>query len=442
MKKLLFIFILFFYSNIFCQNELYFKILGSDALPITNCELWIDNQLKMKVLPDGKCFFNYDNETRQYKFSLYNPETGIKKKFLLNTTNGKNDFPTTFLVFNQLSVFIRLEDENYDIKSVFDALDSCGATDLFVETFYNDRTIYPSSVKGVGQHGKKDYLREILDEAREHGIRVHASINTLFWHDNKSKEKNLIPAGALSVNRQGKGNEGEEKDLLFVSPNHPEVVRILSGVIEELIKKYPELFGINFNYIRFKSGIADDKNLKTNDYGYEKSTTDDFQKTYNLDPRTFTLDTSLQSNWMKWIEYKENQIASLIIKLVSKVKTKSNEFNLTACVSPDYINQRGHNLECQNWADFVNICKVDYLLQMCSDNTRYPQQIESVQNYLESSVILLSQPSNVSHDPLYKQIEVLRNDNLLNEFGILQFSSLKDKENQKLLRNLMFRNPE
>jgi hypothetical protein len=421
------------------QNNLTFRIVDIDGSPISDCEISIDGKPKVKNIPDGRFEFFYGNDTRQYHFELTNPETGIIKRFILNTKEGKNDFPTWLLAFNQISTYVRLENENYEIKSIFDNLDSCGVTDLFVETFYNGRTIYPSSVKGIGQHGNKDYLREVLDEARNHGIRIHASINTLCWHYSKSKENNLIPGDLLSINREGKANEGNENDFLFVSPSHPEVIKILSELVDELVSRYPDLYGINLDYIRFKSGIINKNNLNTHDFGYERTTREEFKKINKIDPHTIAFDTSYNSNWIKWIEYKENLITNLIIKLAAKAKLKRNNIMMTASVSPDYITQRGLNPICQNWPDFINYGKLDYLLQMCSSSENYPEEIKLMLPHLLNSLAVIILSCGSKNDPLDKQLEILKENHLLAEIGVWYYSDLKKKENQKLLKKLMFK---
>jgi hypothetical protein len=439
MKKYVFYlaFFLFTTSYLLSQNlnSRMFTVLDFNGRPCPDYEVFIDGIKYIKDSSNHSFSFSYGNENKRYSFEIRNTETGIKKKFVVNTKDGKLDVLSQGLVFNFLSTFIKLSDENYDIKRIFDVLDICGVTDLFVETFYDGKTIYHSSIKEIGQHGNKDYLKEVLEEGEKRGIRIHAIINTLCWSNSNS---NTIPKDFLMLNRNGKADEGPEKDKIFVSPSNPEVLRILSNLVEEISSSYPTLYGVCLDNLRFKSGFADQGNLDNNDFGYEKSTKELFMKANNMDPKTITFDPAENSNWYKWITFKEDLITNLSVKLLSVIKKKNPNMIFTASVNPNYVQQRGRNLECQYWLDFINLTKFDYLLQRCSGPKNYMDEIEKIEQYLNSSVIVINISSQLGYEPLEKQIEAIKANSKLTEFGIAKFDDLKNQENQRILHNLVF----
>jgi hypothetical protein len=438
MKKILFL-LIFMCGISYSQNEnlLVFRVLDFNGYLLQDAEVFIDGQKSQKADEAAKVYLNYTKETKSYKMEIKHPFTNVKKVFTVNTKDGKTDFPGKVLVFNQIATFIRLENHDYDFKSIFDNLEKCGVTDLFVETFYHGSTIYPSKVNGIGRHGDKDYLQMVLNEANKRGVRVHAWINTLYWFNEVLTTPNYIPKGALVVNRKNGQGSGDENKSYFASPNHPEVIRILSGLVTELVQKYPLLYGINFDYIRFKSGTADKNNIDDCDFGYEKATSDQFKKTYGKDPKSIKFDTTENSKWMQWIEYKENLVTNLLVRLSSLAKQKRDPICITADVFPDYIKERGKNTKCQNWTDFITLATPDYLLTMCYGD--YENELEISREYSENVMPVIALSGNSEHDNLVKQFPVVEKNGFWNGFGIWYYSDLVKPENQKFLYKLMFK---
>ena len=248
--SLIFLLVLYI-SSTFSQNNITFKFLGTDGMPLSECEVYINGKLEGNTKDNGVYYFNYDSSEKKYSFLVNNLTENISKKFEINTKNGNNDLKKDFIGFNQLGAYLDIENMSAGLSEIMDNFQDAGVTDLFVPVFSNGKTIFPTKAPNVIS-ASKDHLKEIIDECSKRRIRIHAVVNILNWGSGNLddfKFKNL-----LMLNRNGKWNEGSEKNEFFVSPANPETIKILTEIVRELSINYRKLSGISFDFLRFKKG--------------------------------------------------------------------------------------------------------------------------------------------------------------------------------------------
>lgn len=160
-----------------------------------------------------------------------------------------------------------------DVRAIVANCARIGMTDLFFQVRGNATVFYPSRVEPwgfeltgrdpstTGQNPGWDPLQTAIDEARRHGIRVHAWINVLpGWRGRQDPPR---AAGQLTtarpdwfmVDSTGRRMQAPDGWYSFLNPSHPEVRRHLVQLVEEL-SRY-DLDGLHLDYIRFPYDYRD-----------------------------------------------------------------------------------------------------------------------------------------------------------------------------------------
>ncbi|MCJ2544282.1 hypothetical protein [Thermostichus vulcanus] len=167
------------------------------------------------------------------------------------------------------AIWVRLHpcDANTGVlDQVFDQVVNLGYNRVFIETFYDGRSILPQSdfPGGVGiwpsLQPNTDLLELALRAARQRGLSAYAwvfSLNFGYSYGQRADRQVALarngrgittvldPATALS---EDLGSPGE----VFVDPFHPLARQDFAGLIEQLLHRQPD--GILFDYIRYPRG--------------------------------------------------------------------------------------------------------------------------------------------------------------------------------------------
>ena len=139
-----------------------------------------------------------------------------------------------------------------DILKVMDDAQSLGITDLFVETFWGGKLIFPGNPTFPDRYPGVDLLKAYVREGHRRGIRVHAWLHTL----------NFGPAWAAAhpdtLVKDGFGDtSGEvEKGSDTVSPALPEVKVELDRIVDELASHSVD--GVMLDYLRYPTRMKGD----------------------------------------------------------------------------------------------------------------------------------------------------------------------------------------
>ena len=233
-----------------------------------------------------------------------------------------------------------------DIEQVLDNISDYGINNIFIETYYHGKTIFPSKtmarygfIKQYENFEGFDPLKVWINEAHKRGIKVHIWFQT-FYVGNTAPEAN--PKNILSVhpewaNRQKRSAESEsipystsEHNGYFIDPANPEVQTFLFELLSEIVNKYkPD--GINLDYIRYPQSLAVNyTNYDQSNWGYTKYAREEFQSTYGIDPMDLAVSDSL---WNYWRAYRCSKVTNFVRKASSLCR--SNRVMLTAVIFPN-----------------------------------------------------------------------------------------------------------
>ena len=242
-----------------------------------------------------------------------------------------------------------------------------GVQHLFLQVYRGNRSWYPSSLaddapfQGALAREGYDPLAFALYRAHGKGIRVHAWIN-LFNVARNGEAKILKQLGreavlvdsrgrslldyptlrsaqgsALSRSAQGSASQPENGLFLdtpgyWLDPAHPGVQTYLLELVLELVRRYPNLDGLHFDYIRYPYAIPlpSGSNRPRLDFGYGESAMR-FRQETGLDPLLVQQDPAVAEAWDGW---RREQISSFLRRLRPKVKRLNPKLLLSAALLP------------------------------------------------------------------------------------------------------------
>ena len=240
-------------------------------------------------------------------------------------------------------VWLRPTEQNeQQIIATLDKLKDNGFNNVFLETYYHGKTIFPS--KTMNEYGFTvqnenfagfDPLKTWISEAHKRGIKVHIWFQS-FYVGNEPPENNST--SILSVHpewgnktRQYADSYGATKSLsehngYFLDPANPCVQEFLEDLITEIITDYkPD--GINLDYIRYPN--SNPKSIASS-WGYSEYARSAFMARYGKDPVELT---PSDVNWYDWNEFRRNRVTDF----VQKIGTLGRENNtyISAVIFPD-----------------------------------------------------------------------------------------------------------
>jgi uncharacterized lipoprotein YddW (UPF0748 family) len=249
---------------------------------------------------------------------------------------------------------------------------------VYLEVFWDGYTIYPSKISpqrplkinyGTAEKGRKswDVLRVYLDEAAKLNIKIHAWIHVFHqWNTNLgslesspifSKHKDwaiLDSSGSPLVKAEA---EGANRDIykVFISPSNKQARKYLRDVVGEIAGNYPDLGGIQWDYIRYP--------LQTGDaaFDYNPQTVLQFKEETGIDAAKISTDGAPQQ-WRVWQDWKTRQVTEVVKELAEIVRKTRPNWEISAAVFPDI--EENLRVKQQDWKSWAANGYVDALLPM------------------------------------------------------------------------------
>lgn len=244
------------------------------------------------------------------------------------------------------------------IEKTLDRIHNAGITDIFLETYFHGKTIYPSkhlSRCGIISQREEfvgfDPLQIWIDEAHKRGMKVHVWFEAYYvGNDNpRTTPNHILSVYPLWGNKRLMNYDSQEPvaslsehNGYFLDPANMQVKEHLISLIKEIVHNYkPD--GINLDYIRYPQTVDPTfSNYTDMNWGYTKAARDEFMSIYGIDPINIKYGTG---DWELWSMFRQSQI-SRFVKDVKKI-TKKEGITLTAVVFPDL--KKSISTKMQNW---------------------------------------------------------------------------------------------
>lgn len=208
-----------------------------------------------------------------------------------------------------------------------------------------DSEPYIASLKSVGE----DPFALLIEKAHAESIKVHAWVNLLSLSAN-SRAPLLKKYGASILTRSKKKklvlDDYKIDGQFFLEPGDPRVRSELTIMVEELVRAYPDMDGIQFDYIRY----PDEKPH----YGYSRMNVDRFKQAHKTD-------TIIDSSQV-WKDWKRAQVTALLRALIGRVKELRPNLVISTTGCSPYT--RAFEEAFQDWPLWVNSGLVDFVTVM------------------------------------------------------------------------------
>lgn len=208
-----------------------------------------------------------------------------------------------------------------------------------------DSTSYEAALKTLGENP----FALLIREAHGAGIEVHAWLNMLSLSTNEGAPllKKYGP-DILTRNLEEKKTLADYKidNQYFLEPGDTRVRKELTTMVEEVVRTYPHLDGIQFDYIRYPDSHPR--------YGYTPINMDRFKRSTGL--------KKIKEGSRAWNDWKRAQVTELLKLLVEKARAIRPGIQVSATGCMSYA--RALYEAFQDWPSWVNSGLVDFVTVM------------------------------------------------------------------------------
>jgi uncharacterized lipoprotein YddW (UPF0748 family) len=280
------------------------------------------------------------------------------------------------------------------IRAELERIKRANLNTVYLESFWDGYTTYPSKYApqrplsipyGVarkneaGQNETWDVLKVYIEEGAKLDLKIHAWFHVFHqWNTNlggldKSPIFKQYPEWAmLDVNNSPLVTleaEGEKRDIykVFMSPSHPQVRKFLRQIVAEIADKYPQLGGIQWDYIRYPLQSSEKP------FDYNPLTLAQFKKETKIDAAKISPEKNPRE-WRIWQDWKTRQVTEVVKELGEVVRKKQPRWEISAAVFPDI--EQNLRVKQQDWKTWAQKGYIDALLPMV-----YSPNFSKVENW-------------------------------------------------------------
>ncbi|WP_158303010.1 family 10 glycosylhydrolase [Kosmotoga olearia] len=321
-----------------------------------------------------------------------------------------------------------------NLRKTIEKLAHLGFNVLLPEVIWKGTTISPKLTVYPQNEEFKDWeedpLEIIIEEAHKYDMEVHAWTWT-FAVGYLGESNELMNKNPHLVEKDRFGRTFAEGDNVkragFFSHSNPKARELIKSAIKEVVEKYPEIDGINLDYIRYE-------NSDIIDHGYDDYSVKAFKEETGIDPFKIEKYTKEEVLWHLW---RENQVTSFVKEISEELKA----IKPTIIISADVINLptgAQHKFK-QNWVLWAKNGYVDALFPMAytpsSDDLRI--MIEAEKSAVSGKVFLYPGMSlfvNRDTESVLKQLKILSEE--LDGLSMFALSYIDDFDNTILSKGL------
>ena len=242
---------------------------------------------------------------------------------------------------------------------------------LFVQVYRANKAWFSSKVGDPEPYKKclesisEDPLALLIKEAHAAGIQVHAWFNLLSLSANLDAPL-LKKYGTqiLTRNLEEKKTVEDYKidNQYFLEPGDLRVRGKLAAILGEVLRAYPDLDGVQFDYIRYPDVHPA--------YGFTKINMERFKKT--------TGSETIDGDSAVWKDWKSDQVTGLLRLLVKKARLMRPGIQVSTTALTSYSRA---NLEAfQDWASWLKSGLVDFITLMS-----YPPDVATFSRYVQEA---------------------------------------------------------
>jgi uncharacterized lipoprotein YddW (UPF0748 family) len=226
---------------------------------------------------------------------------------------------------------------------------------LFVQIYRANQAWFPSKVGDSAPYAAalktlgEDPFALLIREAHGAGIEVHAWLNMLSLSANEGAPllKKYGP-DILTRNLEEKKTLADYKidSQYFLEPGDTRVRKELIALVEEIVRTYAHLDGVQFDYIRYPDSHPR--------YGYTPINMDRFKKATGL--------KKIKEGSRAWNDWKRAQVTEFLKLLIQKARAIRPDIHVSATGCMPY--ERALYEAFQDWPSWIHSGLVDFVTVM------------------------------------------------------------------------------
>lgn len=284
-----------------------------------------------------------------------------------------------------------------DVRAIVANCARIGITDLFFQVRGNATVYYPSRVEpwgfeltgpdvsSTGRDPGWDPLQIAVEEARRHGIRLHAWINVLpGW---RGREDPPRAAGQVTtvrpdwfmVDSTGRRMQAVQGWYSFLNPSHPDVRRHLVRIADELARY--DLDGLHLDYIRFPydyrdvarqifPGATPEQLQAHSDFSYDRVSVTEARARYGANVTR-----------AQWDQFRRDAVTQVVVDLQRAFKARRGpQAVVSASVLADF--DEGWSKAFQESRDWTRNRLIDWAVPMNYNVERFDSRLEAIRYQL------------------------------------------------------------
>lgn len=284
--------------------------------------------------------------------------------------------------------------ENSDL--LVSVCEESGITDIYLQVYRADKAYYDSQItdrsafESVLVSSKEDLIPYLIEKASSKGIKIHAWVNLLsLAHNHTANIIQKLGTDVLTFDQKGRpsmspdGTDDLDKyysreNQLFLEPGDWRVRDYLGRIVEEILKKYPDLAGLHFDYIRYPTATPYIPGARFTShgisYGYNRLNMLNFTLATGLDPTEMNMN---RENALLWDKWRRDQVTRIAGYVAESARNVSPSVEISATIVPSI--EKAYFSTFQNWTEWIDKKIVDNVVVM-----NYTDDLDLVKLYSSS----------------------------------------------------------
>jgi len=256
-------------------------------------------------------------------------------------------------------------------------------TDLFVQVYRGGRAWFRTTLAdgtpwtALARPDGSDALAELIRRAHARGLRVHAWVNVLNLSTNRQAPILLaLGRDAVVVDQKGRSLlDYPEFDVpppdrewlrmgtpaIWLDPAVPGVAERLVATYRELVRGYPELDGIHFDYVRYPDTLPFSPGTQFGvglGFGFGEPVRARFLgETGLIAPFGASL-----ANAERFDAWRREKLAALVAGIAGAVRAERPGLRVSAAVIPE--RERAYRVDLQDWLGWLDAGQLDFAVPM------------------------------------------------------------------------------
>lgn len=224
---------------------------------------------------------------------------------------------------------------------------------IIIDDAASGYTVYRSGVPGLAPHPALngfDVIGSFQKACKAEGLRLIVMMSSLaaVTAGREYPADHYINLHADKIMKTNRGNAVDAYGVTALDPSWPEVRALKLAEAKEIAEKYPDIYGIQFDYIRYPLPLYYQAH-NYEDFGYDSPASQKFASVYGADPKTLKPGGPL---WEEWCAARREVITDTARAYGEELRAVRPDINLSFTCFADANDRRVYVMqEPEIWAE-------------------------------------------------------------------------------------------